>query len=201
LVSVTDGPFGSAFSSSDYSDEGAAVVRLGNIGFAEYRGTDQAYIPLPLWRTFRQHHVSRGDLLIAALGDDRNHAGRACVAPDLGPALVKGKCLRARVRPEMAVSEFLAFLLSSPVGADALGVASRGSTRVMINLDVLKSAVLPLPPVSAQKEILRATQCARTLTRDLLHELEAQIALLSEHRQALITAAVAGEIDIPGTAS
>jgi type I restriction enzyme, S subunit len=51
LVSVTDGPFGSAFSSSDYSDEGAAVVRLGNIGFAEYRRRDQAYIPLPLWRT------------------------------------------------------------------------------------------------------------------------------------------------------
>jgi type I restriction enzyme, S subunit len=115
--------------------------------------------------------------------------------------LVKGKCLRARVRSELVVSDFLAFLLSSPVGADALGVASRGSTRVMINLDVLKSAVLPLPPLSAQKEILRATQSARTLTRDLLHRQVAQAALLSERRQALITAAVTGEIDIPGEAA
>jgi type I restriction enzyme, S subunit len=83
LSFLTDGPFGSAFTSADYSDEGAAVVRLGNIGFAEWRGDDLARIPLQLFDTFRRYQVRAGDLLIASLGDERNHAGRACVAPEV----------------------------------------------------------------------------------------------------------------------
>lgn len=34
---VADGPFGSAFSSDDYVEDGPAVIRLGNIGFGEFR--------------------------------------------------------------------------------------------------------------------------------------------------------------------
>jgi type I restriction enzyme, S subunit len=90
LRGIHDGPFGSAFSSSDYSDEGAYVVRLGNIGFGEFRHGLRAYIPLEMYHSFLRHQVQQGDLLIAGLGDERNHAGRACVAPDLGPAMVKG---------------------------------------------------------------------------------------------------------------
>src|SRR5713101_7692690 len=139
---ITDGPFGSAFASSDYSSDGAAVVRLGNIGFAEYRNPDQAFIPLPLYRTFLRHRVQDGDLLIAGLGDAVNHAGRACVAPDLGPAIVKGKCFCARMRHDVAHAEFLALLLSSPLGAQLIGLSARGSTRSMINLEVVKATLI-----------------------------------------------------------
>ncbi|WP_143663198.1 hypothetical protein [Streptomyces bobili] len=194
IRSVIDGPFGSAFSSADYTDEGAAVVRLGNIGFAEYRPTDQAHIPMSLYRQFQYHKVSPGDVLIAGLGDARNHAGRACVAPDLGPAIVKGKCFRARLETETADADFIALLLSSPVGASA--IEGRGSTRSMINLDIVKAALLPMPELRKQRSVVAEYRQSWKRTKAAIDACERQLDLLAERRQALITAAVTGQFDV-----
>ncbi|MGC0207273.1 restriction endonuclease subunit S [Streptomyces levis] len=194
MRSIIDGPFGSAFSSADYVDEGAAVVRLGNIGFAEYRTTDQAYIPMSLYRQFQYHQVSRGDVLIAGLGDTRNHAGRACVAPDLGPAIVKGKCFRARLETDVVDPDFIALLLSSPVGASA--IEGRGSTRSMINLEIVKAALLPIPQLREQQFVVAEHQHSWHQTKTAIAACERQLTLLAERRQALITAAVTGQFDV-----
>lgn len=195
LTRLADGPFGSAFTSSNYGDDGAAVVRLGNIGFAKYRGNDQAFIPLDLYRTFLQHRVNSGDLLIAGLGDVRNHAGRACVAPDLGPAIVKGKCFVGSVDRALASPEFLALFLSSPLGRDAVGEAARGSTRMMINLEIAKSSLVLLPAPVEQVSIASDVIEARSKVGELIREIDRQVDFLREHRQALITAAVTGGLD------
>jgi type I restriction enzyme S subunit len=194
LRSVIDGPFGSAFSSGDYVDEGAKVVRLGNIGFAEYKSRDQANITLDMFTRFRAFEVREGDVLIAGLGDVRNHAGRACVAPALGPAIVKGKCFRARLDPSVANAHFAALLLSSPVGAGA--IEGRGSTRTMINLEIVKSSILPIPELSLQSSVTKTTFKGWEKMRAALDACDRQLILLAERRQALITAAVTGQIDV-----
>ena len=194
LLSLIDGPFGSAFSSSDYRDEGASVVRLGNIGFAEYRSQDQARIPLGLYRELASYAVRPGDLLIAGLGDAKNHAGRACVAPDLGPAIVKGKCFRGRVDPCLSSAGFIALLLASPIGAAAM--EGRGSTRSMINLDIVKSAPFPIPPLSEQASILEHVDREHNAALRARASCLRHIQLLNERREALVTAAVTGQIDV-----
>lgn len=194
LQSVTDGPFGSAFASSDYTNDGAAVVRLGNIGFADYRPQDQAYIPMSLFQEFRKYDVNEGDILVAGLGDPRNHAGRACIAPDLGPAIVKGKCFRARAIPGKASAEFIALILSSPIGASSL--EGRGSTRSMINLEILKSAILPIPSFPGQVAMTREVNTYWKSALTAIQACDRQLALLAERRQALITAAVTGGITV-----
>ena len=194
LNSIIDGPFGSAFSSSDYVDEGAAVVRLGNIGFCEYRPDDQARISMSLFGEFRKYEVREGDILIAGLGDPRNHAGRACIAPELGPAIVKGKCFRARVNPVKTSAGFLTLILSSPVGAGAL--EGRGSTRSMINLEVVKSAILPIPQYKDQVAIARQMDDYWQDAVATIRACERQLTVLAERRQALITAAVTGAITV-----
>lgn len=201
LRRIADGPFGSAFTSEVYTDSGAAIVRLGNIGFAEYRHHPQAYIPMELFHRFGRHAVDPGDLLVAGLGDDRNHAGRSCVAPDLGPAIVKGKCFVASVEPGLASPKYLALFLSSPLGRAAVGVAARGSTRTMINLEITKSTLVSLPDLATQRKIAATTDEARRAIRPLVTEIENQISLLRERRQALITHAVTHGIDgLPGVA-
>ncbi|MFC4607082.1 restriction endonuclease subunit S [Streptomyces maoxianensis] len=194
IRSVIDGPFGSAFSSEDYADEGAAVVRLGNIGFAEYRGGDQARIPMTIFERFRYHEVKSGDILIAGLGDSRNHAGRACMAPNLGAAIVKGKCFRARLETDVADAEFIALLLSSPVGASA--IEGRGSTRSMINLEIVRSAILPIPSLVRQRHLVSEQRKSWHRTKAATHACDRQMTALTERRQALITAAVTGQFDL-----
>ncbi len=197
LTFITDGPFGSAFSSNDYVDEGVAVVRLGNIGFAEWKGADLAHIPSEMYENFKRHSVHPGDVLIAGLGDERNHAGRACIAPEgLGLAIVKGKCFCARTNQTRLLPEYLALFLSSPIGSNALTLGARGSTRQMINLDILKSTRIPLPSLEAQSRLVNEVAQVWAKVHELQSDIARQERLLGEHRQALITAAVTGQLDL-----
>ena len=190
---LADGPFGSAFSSDEYVDAGVAVVRLGNIGFAEYLHEAQAFVPSDFVVRFARHSIHAGDLLIAGLGDESNHAGRACVAPDLGPAIVKGKCFTATIDDLVADAHFLALAMSSPQGAEVFRAAAQGSTRSMINLQLVKSAILALPAVDDQRSVARRMRYERAKVEHVLNCLEQGVALLNDRRQALITAAVTGQ--------
>lgn len=201
LLSISDGPFGSAFTSGDYSDEGAFIVRLGNIGMAEFHHEPEARIPMTLYASFLRHQVRPGDLLIAGLGDEGRHAGRACVAPDLGPAMVKGKCFCAHVDAGLAEPRYLALYLSSSLGAQELALVSHGSGRVMINLEIAKALPIVLPVRSLQTEIVDHTAADQDRADRVRALLGRQIALLLERRQALITAAVTGQLEIHGVAA
>lgn len=200
VASITDGPFGSGLTSDHYSDEGARVVRLGNIGRAIFRDADKAYIPNAYARQLRRHEVRPGDLLIAGLGDENYPLGRACVAPrDIGPAIVKADCFRLRLDQRKVTHEYAAWALSSPPVAQQVVFLARGSTRARINLNVAREIAIPVPSLGEQA----ATCDARTKARDEVSAIERrcrqQLALLAERRQALITAAVTGQLD-PATA-
>ena len=202
VASIADGPFGSAFSSSDYVDSGPAVIRLGNIGFAEFRARAIARIPGEIFDRFPNAHVRPGDLLIASLGDARNHAGRACLAPrGLGPAMVKGKCFVARTANNVADPSYLAALLSSPVGAEQLVAQGTGATRSMLNFDRLLSTRLPLPDLPEQRRIADAFATERHDARRFSAELTRSADLLTEYKASLITAAVTGELDVTTASS
>lgn len=201
LVWITDGPFGSSLTSAHYSDEGARVVRLGNIGMAEFKDEDEAYISAEHYATLLKHRVRAGDLLIAGLGDAKNHVGRGCVAPELGDAIAKADCYCAAVEERAASAEFLALYLASPLGRDAVAYLSRGSTRTRINLDVAKAIPVVLPPQSEQAALVSEAHRRSQAISSLRASLRRQVYLLGEHRQALVTAAVTGQLEIPGGAA
>jgi type I restriction enzyme S subunit len=60
---------------------------------------------------------------------------------------------------------------------------------------------LPLLPIDKQREVASYLNAEERRTEALARRLEYQISLLHEHRQALITAAVTGELEIPGLAA
>ena len=200
ITHISDGPFGSSLTSSDYSDSGARVVRLGNLGLAEFRQGDAAFIAHDYFLTLLRHRVREGDLLIAGLGDANNHVGRACVAPDLGPAIVKADCYCAHVDGARVTAPFLALYLSSPLGASSVALTARGTTRSRINLDIAKEIPVPSLSVDSQRQIVAGAQRRRARATTITRNLTSQIGLLQERRQALITAAVTGQFDIPEAA-
>ncbi len=60
---------------------------------------------------------------------------------------------------------------------------------------------LPVPVVTSnvQEQVVASLEDRRQQTSKILSKLERQTELLGEHRQALITAAVTGQIEVPGT--
>ena len=178
---MCDGPFGSSLTSSHYASEGPRVVRLGNIGQAEFRNADEARISYEHFRTLRRHEVRGGDLLVAGLGDENNPLGRACVAPDwLGPAIVKADCFRFRLDPGIFDHGYVAWALSSNVGRRAAIEVSRGSTRSRANLGGIASLRLPCPPAGVQRRISDFLDAETARIDALIAHRSRQIELLSE---------------------
>lgn len=198
-LSWTDGPFGSALKSSDYSDRGARVIRLGNVGRGRFLDDDRAYIPLDYFSTLREYEARPGDVIVAALGDTGHPLGRACVIPnDLGPAIVKADCFRLRLDPSRLDGHFLVWFLSSAVGSALVGLAARGATRSRINLSDVVSVHVPRPPLAQQQAIVRSVEARRGHVDKARRSIEMAVARLMERRQALITAAVTGQIHCGG---
>lgn len=188
LLELTDGPFGSSLTSSHYSEDGARVIRLGNIGSAEFRNDDAAYIPLGYFNSLRRHEVVPGDLIIAGLGDQNHPVGRACVAPPgLGPAIVKADCFRARLDESRLLHRYSAWALSSSAISQQILTLTRGTTRARINLDLVRDIELPVPSVEEQRRIAEFLDVETVRLDALLAHRTRQTVLLEESDDSVIT--------------
>lgn len=195
LESIVDGPFGSSLTSAHYSADGARVIRLGNIGPNEFRDTDAAYIPLDYAQKLNAHAVASGDVVIAGLGDDKLPLGRATVVPDIGPAIVKADCFRARPTADVT-SAYLAWALSAPETRSQIMLLSRGATRARLNTTTVRQVEIPVPDIATQETLLTQWEGDAKKIDTLIAETERFIELSRERRSALITAAVTGQIDV-----
>ncbi|MFI8362417.1 restriction endonuclease subunit S [Streptomyces sp. NPDC085612] len=194
---ITDGPFGSSLTSSHYSDDGARVIRLGNIGPARFKDGDAAFISMDYFNDLRRHEVKPEDLLIAGLGDENHSVGRACVAPsNLGPSIVKADCFRVRLDQGRLLHRYAAWALSSPVVSGQVLTLTRGSTRARINLEVARDVQLPVPPLEEQSRIVDFLDAETARIDRLVHAREAQISLLGQRLAQLVDGVVAGEREV-----
>jgi type I restriction enzyme S subunit len=200
-LSITDGPFGSSLTSAHYSgdEDGARVIRLGNIGRGVFMNADRAFIPWRLFAMLQHHDALPDDLVVAGLGDESKPLGRACVVPgDLGPAIVKADCFRIRLDPRRLRARYAALFLSSPTGGQLMQALARGSTRQRANLGAVASVRVPAPPLEVQEDVVAKCASLRDATAHAASSVQRQIDRLIERRQALIEAAVTGQLDIPG---
>ena len=191
-----DGPFGTGLKSSHYTDYGVRVVRLQNIGHAEFRESDAAFISPTHNASLGDHSVLSGDVLIAGLGDDRHPAGRACVAPsNIGPAMVKADCFRFRLDQARLLPKFAAYHLTATAAA-ATAALSTGATRQRINLQTMAARAVALPPVAEQDAIVRHLMNALTTVNTGVGKGHDQIALYREYHTRLIADVVTGKLDV-----
>jgi type I restriction enzyme S subunit len=114
------------------------------------------------------------------------------------------------LRPTMGVdSRFLNHVFRSPwfIGEltallRGIGSAHQGNVRTpRINFGDLGSILIPTPPLSVQQHLAETLDWEIRHTNSAVRALICQIALLHERRQALITAGVTGQLDIPGLAA
>lgn len=200
-TSRCDGPFGSGLKSTHYVDSGVRVIRLQNIGYAQFKNADAAYISEEHYAKLGDHSVITGDLLIAGLGDEKIPPGRACIAPEgIEPAMVKADCFRFRLDPRRVQASFAALQLTSTALA-AASVLSSGATRQRINLQSMSSRPIILPPLLEQSAIVRYLDEVTTTIDHAISATQREIDLLKEYRTRLIADVVTGKLDVRAAAA
>lgn len=189
--SLTDGPFGSKLKTAHYVPNGPRVIRLGNIGVGKFIDNDKAHISPEHYATLEKHRVFPSDLLIAGLAEP---VGRCCIAPeDIGNAIVKADCFRAKPHPELS-GPYLMYYLNSPQTRAELESQRHGIGRIRIGLGDLKALPVPVPP---RQELCRiAVKLANLLarTRRARDELARIPRLIEHYKQAILAAAFRGDL-------
>jgi type I restriction enzyme S subunit len=147
---ITDGPFGSNLASRHYTQAGAQVIRLQNIGDGVFND-ERAYISLDHFEALRAHEVREGDIVIASLGEQ---LPRACLVPKPdGPAIVKADCIRARPHPAID-RHWLLYMLIAPATRAYATSKIRGVGRPRLGLGEIRRIPLPVPPTAEQRRIV-----------------------------------------------
>jgi type I restriction enzyme S subunit len=176
-----------------YADEGLPFLRGFNVRPGVVTDYDLARISSEGNALHPKSILQIGDVLVVRTGQ----TGAAAVVPDWA---VGGNCVDVLIvrcgrslRPQ-----FLEFVLNSEHAARQIDAGSVGAIQSHFNVGALRDLVLPVPPVVEQDRIVALVEKEDALVLRLMEAAGHQVGLLLEHRQALITAAVTGQIDVSG---
>lgn len=142
--------------------------------------------------------VKPGDLVINTMWAWMGAAGVAKVSGIVSPAYGV-----YRIDQSVMTPDYFDVLIRTGAYIAEMTRYSRGVTASRLRLYPEEFLALrsPVPPLEEQVQVVEACFAQRASTSAQLSILERQIDLLLEHRQALITAAVTGEIEIPMVAA
>ncbi|MFI1886903.1 restriction endonuclease subunit S [Streptomyces jumonjinensis] len=145
----------------------------------------------------KQASLRDGDVVITEANGNPNNLGRGAVWHNEIPGMVhQNHVFAIRVNKERLLPEYVAILLASLHGrhyfrftSSQVGIATTSSSKVL-------DFPIPLTVISRQKQVIDKCESARLAADQAVKLLQRQLELVTERRQALITAAVTGQIDV-----
>jgi type I restriction enzyme S subunit len=178
--------------------DGIRLIQTGNIGEGIYRDQGFRYISDETFRTLACTEVVPGDILISRLAGT---VGQSCLAPDLGTRMVVSvDVVIMRPFPDLEPA-FAVTYLSSSYHLALAELLARGTTMPRLSRSQVGELPIPMPPFDVQRRVVGEIERRLAGVNALGVAVDLQVARLLERRQALITAAVTGQLDIPGVAA
>lgn len=172
----------------DYLVVRTSDVRSGRLLVEQARRTDKdGYRE---WT--RRGRPEPGDVMLAREAP----AGEACLVPPDTPLCLGQRMVLITPDPGRLLDQFLVYSIYSEAVKVFIMLASQGSTVVHLNMADIPEIPLALPDVTEQRRIISYLGDQVQRSENLVELLARQLSLLSEYREALITAAVTGEIDV-----
>ena len=186
--------YGAGESGASFQEGWVRYIRITDIDPGGELRTDGALFLAP--STAAPYLLAQGDLLLARSGAT---VGRSFIYDESdGPAAYAGYLIRFRLNPSLLLPRLAFFWTSTDHYWGQVRAAALQATIENVSAEKYKVFLVPVPPLGIQRQLLDELSSARTKSLQLLGS---QVRLLREHRQALITAAVTGELEVPGVAA
>jgi type I restriction enzyme S subunit len=183
--------YGIVLPGPDVGEEGVPIVKGGDVE-ARLILKKLARTTPEIERPYARARLRRGDVVFAIRGG----VGAAAIVPsELDGANITQDV--ARVAPALGISsEWLLHVLRSRTFQHRARELVRGATITGLNIRDLERVRIPWADSDRQEADLAALQSAVAVSTGLSRRLIRQIDLFRERRQALITAAVTGVLDV-----
>lgn len=190
-----DGPFGSNLKSSDYTNSGARVIRLENIGHLRFLGEKRTYVSRAKYDELAKHAVRPGDVVFSSFVQEQI---RVCVLPDdLDPdALAKADCFTLRPVPAVD-ARYLTLQLASPRTFRQLRGDIHGATRPRVNTEQVRALPLPVCSLAEQREIVRRVDQLLASADAISNRIDSAWRTTEATGRALLTVALGGGANTP----
>jgi len=171
-----------------------ANVRSGALVLDEAKYTDEAG-----FRHWTERGIPRpGDVLLTREAP----AGEACLVPQGVRLCIGQRMVWLKVpRSGPVLGTFLLYSLYGDPVQEYIKLLSRSTTVAHLNMEDIPNLPIAVPPRAEQDAIVALIEREVDRVSKLVRDLVLQLSLLAEHRQALVTAAVMGDIRIPGAAA
>lgn len=188
--SMKVGPFGSALSGNDFTDEGKWVYNQ-RVVLDKNFSENTTFISEEKYREMRGFSVYPGDILITTRGT----IGKVAIVPEGAQEGILHPCIiKFRVNKEMMMPELLELVFNeSDFVKDQFTLMSNATTIEVIYSYSLKDIILPVIPTEEQKKIYSylSEKCA---TIDaVLAEKQKALSAIIQHKKSLIYEYVTGK--------
>src|ERR1700722_7130170 len=177
------------------------VLKVGCVNHGEFRRDEAKALPAGI-APRPEYLVRSGDFLMSR-ANTRDLVGSAAVAYRVrSQTLLCDKLYRLRLDKSQVTPRFVALWLQTRAARDQIELEATGASDSMQNIgqDTVRRVVIPLPDLHRQEAFVVRCERERVHIGKLIGSIRTQIDLLQERRQALITAAVTGRLEIPDAA-
>ncbi len=175
------------------------VLKAGCVNRGAFDENENKALPSDL-RPRPALEIRAGDLLMSRASGSPELIGSVGLIPRCRERLLlSDKLYRLQPKEGRVVPNYLSLLLGSRAGRVQIESFIRGAEGLANNISQsdVKSVLLPIPPMPEQEQIaLFLSQKCEAIGRTVAAT-ASSVARLREYRQALISAAVTGKIDIP----
>ncbi|MGW1755229.1 restriction endonuclease subunit S [Streptomyces mirabilis] len=192
-ATVTTGPFGTQFSASDYEEGGIPMVNTAHIRNGVVTPDPRHAVSQETATRLTRHLLKVGDIIVAR----KRHLGRSALIKKSQDGWLCGSdSIALSTTGGMLLPEFLACMLRSNYVRMQLLRNSLAATIPNLNESNLLELQVPAASIRDQKSFVKLIDASEAKISALSSAMNRQVSLLAERRQALITAAVTGQIDV-----
>jgi len=184
-----------------YSDSGVPFIRIGNLprGSLGLAMDDTQFVQIPDGAEGSRSVVREGDVLFSITA----YLGSVAIVDSANRgSYVSQHVALARLNRRLAEPRFVGYFVLSESGQRQRQLQEQGygGTKIQLSLDDIRHLVVTIPPIGEQLRIVEYLD-RETAQIDALSVMAREmINVLKERRQALISAAVTGKIDVRGLA-
>ncbi|MGW1473205.1 restriction endonuclease subunit S [Streptomyces olivaceus] len=180
----------------DPEDAEYPYLRVANVQGERVDLTEVKTITIPKPMAMRST-LRPGDVVMTEANGNPDNLGRGAVwHGEIANMVHQNHVFAVRVDPNKLIPEYLSSLLAASHGrryfrftSSQVGIATTSSSKVL-------DFPIPVRNIAEQRQVVREYAALRESVERVRNSLSRQIDLLSERRQAVITAAVTGQFDV-----